>query len=262
MPDEKPVQTEETTTTVAEPLTTPPVSTATNALAIASMIVGIVAFLSGWVPFWGLLTGIAAVVLGIIALKKPTGKGFSITGIITGGLAALTGIFATIFLIISLAATAPIINNAQNQMQKESEQSQDMINSKKNFAKGETAVFGTLEVKVNSVQRNYVPESSFYQADDGKEYVVVNVSVKNIGEEGEYISPYTFSLNDNGVAVENTFVTVNPELTTGNLSPEATVTGNLVFEVTKDSPKLNLQYETTAYTDNYESKKLIYTLGL
>ena len=258
MADEKPVTTEETTP-IVQPQTAP---AATNGLAIASMIVGIVAFLSGWLPFWGLLAGAAAVVLGILALKKPTGKGFSITGIITGGLAVLSSLVATLFFVIALATSGPILKEAQNQVQKESAQSQELLNAQKNFNKGETAVFGTLSVKVNSVERNYVPESSFYQADDGKEYVVLNVSIKNTGDESEYISPYTFSLNDNGVAVDSTFVTVDPELTTGELSPEATVTGNVVFEVTKDSSKLKLQYETTAYTENYESKKLVYTLAI
>ena len=259
MADEKPVTTEETTTPIVQPQTSP---AATNGLAIASMIVGIVAFISGWLPFWGLLAGAAAIVLGILALKKPTGKGFSITGIITGGLAVLSSLVSTLFFIIALASTGPILNEAQNQVQKESAQSQELLNAQKNFNKGETAVFGTLNVKVNSVERNYVPESSFYKADDGKEYVVLNVSIKNTGDESEYISPYTFSLNDNGVAVDSTFVTVDPELTTGELSPEATVTGNVVFEVTKDSSKLKLQYETTAYTENYESKKLVYTLAI
>ena len=61
-------------------------------LAIASMVVGIVAFLTGWTPFWGLAVGITAVVLGIIGLKKGGEKGLAITGIVTGGLAALTSL--------------------------------------------------------------------------------------------------------------------------------------------------------------------------
>ncbi|WP_417508978.1 hypothetical protein [Microbacterium sp.] len=61
-------------------------------LAIAALIVSIVAFLSGWVPFVGLVLAIVGLVLGILALRKPRGKGLGITAIVLSALAALTGI--------------------------------------------------------------------------------------------------------------------------------------------------------------------------
>lgn len=258
MAETKPVKEE---TAVPTTPTSPSPGT-TNGLAIAAMVVGIVAFVSGWIPFWGFLAGAAAVVLGIIALKKPTGKGFSITGIITGGLAVLSSLIATAFFIITLVAGTAILGEAGNQLQQQSQQSQEMIDAKKDFAKGETATFGTLEVKVNSVTRNHVPTESFYQPEEGNEYIVLNVTVKNIGSEAEYISPYTFALNEAGVAVDSAFVVVNPELASGELSPNASTTGNIVFEVTKDASDLKLQYEATIFTPSYESEKLVYTLAI
>jgi hypothetical protein len=234
----------------------------TNGLAIASMIVGIVAFISGWIPFWGLLAGIAAVVLGILGLKKSTGKGMSITGIITGAIAALTSLLFTIFFIIALSAGTAIVNQAQNEAQKQTAQGQQMIDAKKDFAKGETAVFGTLEVKVNTVTYNYTPDNNYSQAAAGKEYVVVNVTVKNIGSDSEYVSPYTFTLNNAGVSTSTSYVSADPELDSSNLSTDASVTGNVVYEVDQGASNLKLQYETTAYGTNYDSKKLVYTLAI
>lgn len=67
----------------------------TPALAITSMILGIVGILTGFFAI-GLLFGIAAVVLGIISLKQTkaagAGQGFAITGIITGALAFIFGL--------------------------------------------------------------------------------------------------------------------------------------------------------------------------
>ncbi len=64
-----------------------------SGLAIASMIVGIVAILTCW---FGVVFGLVAIILGIIALVhisrsegQLTGKGFAITGIITGGVSML-----------------------------------------------------------------------------------------------------------------------------------------------------------------------------
>lgn len=256
MADEQPVKTEVPT---PQPSTSP---STTNGLAIAAMIVGIVAFISGWLPFWGLVAGAAAIVLGIIALKKPTGKGMALIGIITGGLAALSSLVFTVLFVIALAAGGAAVNQAQNELNDQNAQTQDMLDAKKDFTKGETAQFGTLEVKVNSVQRDYKPEGSFYQPEEGKEYIVLNVTVKNTGDEGEYISPYSFSVNEAGIAVENAFVTVDPELESGDLSPGASTTGNVVYEVTKGATDLKLQYKTTVFTPNYESKELVYTLAI
>lgn len=69
-----------------------------NGLAIASMITGIVSlFLIGF-TFFSLALGIVALILGIMGLKKPTGKGMAIAGIATGGLTIL------IFIIILVVA--------------------------------------------------------------------------------------------------------------------------------------------------------------
>jgi hypothetical protein len=83
---------------------TPPVKA--QGLAVAALVVGIVAFISGWVPFWGFLTGVAAVVLGIIALRRKavsSAKGMAIAGLVTGAVGALWSGIVTIFFIIAIA---------------------------------------------------------------------------------------------------------------------------------------------------------------
>ncbi|MGV8884788.1 MAG: DUF4190 domain-containing protein [Microbacteriaceae bacterium] len=78
----------------AQPQQAPPPHPATpgNGLAIAALIVGIGAFVTGLVPFLGLLIAIVGIVLGIIAVRKPGGRGLSITGIGLSTLAALTNL--------------------------------------------------------------------------------------------------------------------------------------------------------------------------
>ena len=76
---------------------------ATNGLAVAAMIIGILALLVSWIPFVGLLGvvgGAVALLLGLLgrgrAKKVANGGGLAVTGIITGLLAVLVGIASTV----------------------------------------------------------------------------------------------------------------------------------------------------------------------
>lgn len=242
----------------------------TNGLAIAALVTGIVAVLSGFIPFWGFLVGIAAVVLGVLSLRRAGGKGMAIAGIVTGSVGALTSLIFSALLVIGLTtagfngeAIRQVAQEANNSVEKNNADTKAQIDAKKDFLKGETAKFGTFEVKINSVQRDYVPTDSYPRADGGNEFVLVNISVKNTGSESEYISNYDLSMNDNGVSDTASYYDVNPSFDGGDLSPGATTTGNLMYEVTKGSDKLKLQYETTVYESGQSNvKNLTYTLAL
>lgn len=76
-------------------------------MALAAMILGIAAVVTGFVVF-GALLGIAAIILGALSLKKVkevgVGKAFALTGIITGAVSVLISI-CMLFVIISFAQT-------------------------------------------------------------------------------------------------------------------------------------------------------------
>ncbi len=65
-------------------------------LAIAALIVGIVAFLTGLFPVVGIVLGIAAIVLGTITLVNKQSKGLGITAIVLGSIAAIVSLIMTI----------------------------------------------------------------------------------------------------------------------------------------------------------------------
>jgi hypothetical protein len=70
----------------------------TNSLSIISFIVGIVGFIFSFVPYLGLIPGIASLVCGIIALNQinnnhlSKGKIYAIIGIISGSIAIMMGL--------------------------------------------------------------------------------------------------------------------------------------------------------------------------
>ncbi|RFA22131.1 Ltp family lipoprotein [Subtercola boreus] len=65
-------------------------------LALAALIVGIAAFLFGLIPVFGAVVGIAAIVLGVFALRKGQSKVLAIVGIALGSIATITSIVVTI----------------------------------------------------------------------------------------------------------------------------------------------------------------------
>lgn len=79
------------TATATLPPQGPPVKKAAG-LAIAALVVGIGAFLFGLVPVFGALVGIAAVVLGVLAVRKQQSKGMAVTGIVLGAIAVVSSL--------------------------------------------------------------------------------------------------------------------------------------------------------------------------
>ncbi|MDB5161987.1 MAG: hypothetical protein JWM52_495 [Candidatus Saccharibacteria bacterium] len=249
------------------PVVTPPVVHGTNGLAIGSLVTGIVAFVFGWTAVFGFLAGATAVVLGIIGLKKPGSKGLSIAGIITGGLGALSSIIFTIFFILAIAigtaGAGTAITEANRSLDAYNKENQSLIDAKKDYKKGETATFGQFEVKVNSVKRDYVPENAYSAADEGKELIVLNVTAKNVGSESKYISSYDFKINEAGVSNASSYVDVTPTFDSGDISAGASITGNIVYEVTKGASDLKLQYELVVNDlKGGEAKTLTYSLAV
>ena len=87
------------------PAYAPPPRQPSSGLAIAALVVGIVAFLLGWMPILGIILGAVGIVLGIIAVRRPAGKALSITGLVLSGIAILASILMTVlvFVIVPLA---------------------------------------------------------------------------------------------------------------------------------------------------------------
>jgi hypothetical protein len=81
----------------------------TSGLAVAGMVVGIVALLSFWVPFFDIVVAIAAIGLswaGMVQARRPgwTGYGMGIAGLVCGILAAIPAVILVVLFFIGMAA--------------------------------------------------------------------------------------------------------------------------------------------------------------
>lgn len=84
----------------------PPPAKPANGLGLTALIVGIGAFVFGWVPVLGFILGGAAIVFGILALVKKQSKGMGITGIVLGVIAVITCLIVTIIFSITAAVVS------------------------------------------------------------------------------------------------------------------------------------------------------------
>lgn len=121
-------------------------------------------------------------------------------------------------------------------------------NTKSTFKVGETAEYKGVQFKVNKVDfTNGDPDVD--NLDSGKQFVVMNVTITNNGEDKYEYNPYDFKLDDNGNQTDADEITssINDTLDSGTLAKGATVTGNLVGQA-NTSNKLKLIYEGNVFS--------------
>ena len=85
----------------------PPRPSTPQGAAIAALVVGIIGVLTGWLPAWGVAIGIAAIILGVIALAKKQSKGMAVSGLVMG----VISIIESVIIIIVIVASANSFND-------------------------------------------------------------------------------------------------------------------------------------------------------
>jgi len=75
------------TATMPAPHQSAPPARSTKGLALSALLVGIGALIFSWVPVFGALVGITAIVLAVLALTKKQPKGLAVTGLVLGVIA-------------------------------------------------------------------------------------------------------------------------------------------------------------------------------
>lgn len=218
---------------------TPPHAPQSNGLAITALIIGIVALLFAWTGILGFFIAVAAIVFGIVALVKKQSKGFSITGLVLGGVAIPISILASVIGFAILGGAFNAIEKGASEIQMKQEATD---NAKKEFGVGETAVVGDLEMRVTKFTTNWQAADGFSKPKDGYEYAFVTVDVKNTSDETVSINPFDFKINDNGIVSDHTIVSTPTPLNAVDLNPGARISGDMVYEVKSGATGLKLEY--------------------
>lgn len=105
-------------------------------------------------------------------------------------------------------------------------------------------------LKVNSVQRSQ--GSDFDKPKDGQEFVIVNLTITNSGNDTVSYNPFDFKMqNSQGNITDKTFTTVDSStsLSSGELAAGGAVTGTITFEQPAGDKGLILKYKSNFFSN-------------
>ena len=243
-----------------------------NSLGIASLVVAIMSYFMCWLPGIGLIISGLAVLLGLgglfMALKrKGTGVGYSIAGVVLAAMSLIiTFVWSSaVFQAVDKVANAsnkananiakPVNENIDvqnqepkkqnlppNEQAKKNEGQNNLIDASKEFAK-----FHNIEVKIKSVNIDFVTGKSFRDFTSKEKLLKIVLSVNNLnpnkkvdfdgwGDNDLSLSENMPSLNDN---FGNSYKTigfglsskVDGQIGSEALYPNKPVSDMIVFEV-------------------------------
>lgn len=104
----------------------------------------------------------------------------------------------------------------------------------------------------------YSQGSDFDTPSDGKEYVIVTVSIENISDDEISYNPFHFDMRNSQGQIEGqsfSIVDSDTALSPGDLAPGGNVSGTLVFEQPIDDDDLTLLFEPSFWSgDRIEIK--------
>ncbi|MDN6836511.1 MAG: DUF4352 domain-containing protein [Lactococcus lactis] len=117
------------------------------------------------------------------------------------------------------------------------------------FNVGDTVSADGYEITVNDVE--FSDGSEFDVPDEGKQYVIVNITIDNNTGEKQPYNLWDFKLNADGNATDMTEITADldiDQLESGELDDGATVSGDLLGQA-DTSGELKLQYQSNFWDD-------------
>ena len=141
---------------------------------------------------------------------------------------------------------ATVVNTNNNNATSENKPTE-----KTTFKVGETIAFDGKEVTVKSIDRDWKSDNQFIKANDGKEFVKVNVSIVNKSDSELSFNTFDWKIEDANGAIEGpsgTAFTASDNLGSGDLAVNGKKEGSVIFEAAKDS-KIKIHYQPSFWSN-------------
>lgn len=210
-----------------------------NGFGTASLVLGIIAICSSFIPiisYVSFILGILAIIFSIVSLSKKASKGLAIAGLIL----AIIAVYMAYSMHKGLEAAVNEVGSAIEDIAKE---------EKVECNQGEVGTLGNGAITVTNVKRSQGNEWS--KPKSGNEFVIITVNIENKGKEKLDYNPLYFKLqNSQGQQEGMTFTTIDQdtELSSGELIPGGKVSGTITFETAKGDNNLALIYNDSFWS--------------
>lgn len=129
--------------------------------------------------------------------------------------------------------------------------------TKEFYSVGEEIKINDIILIVNSVEKSN--GSQYDRPSDGNEYVIVNVTIKNVGSSEISYNPYYFDMqNSQGQIIDKTITLIDQDtqLNDGKLAAGGQVSGTIVFEEPTGDEGLILKYNPNLFSSKEVKVKL------
>lgn len=104
------------------------------------------------------------------------------------------------------------------------------------------------QLTVNKVSK--ASRVSYSTPKSGNEYVMVNLTLQNLGDKEVSYNPFDFKLQDsNGNQTTTDYVSLDDQLNSGSLAAGGKVTGSISFQAPKGDANLMLIYQPNYFID-------------
>lgn len=223
-------------------------------MGIASLILGIVSIILGFIPFCGIIAIIPAIIgiiLGIVDLakksKERSPKGMSIAGLILS-------IFAVLFIIFWVVIMASIGANTENIISNEIDNFNNKVDdSNKNNANekcsvGEVFEDDYLRVKYETLNENFMDYSKYATIKEGYKIIAASFDFENVSDTNQLASYFRFNCYADGYDCSYFYSTEDATFS-ADLSPSMKSKGTVYFEVPVDAKEIVIEYESNAWSD-------------
>ncbi len=140
------------------------------------------------------------------------------------------GVLFVVIVIIGMASSGSSSTSEPTKVGENNSDASQAQEQQKEYKVADVVKLGEREFVVNSVRRSGA--FNYNTPDAGKEYVIVNVTIRNLGKDEVSYNPFDFKVQDaNGAQESSTFATLDDSLSSGTLAPNGKITGSMPFEV-------------------------------
>lgn len=230
-------------------------------MGIASLILGIVSIVIGFVPFIGIIALVPAIVglvLGIVETincskkKESTGKG--IAGIVLSTLAIVFIIFWVFVIANSDSTTTNTSTNNNNANSNEivntetSTSANNVQEEKTSFNVGETFSNNNIKITFVSADQDFKNYGKYANVKSGYKVIKATFDIENIGTSDEYVSNYDYKCYADDVACDAFYTLDLDDGLSATISSGKKASGSVYFEVPQNASKITLEYNTNIFT--------------